>query len=107
MTLKKINRIFECFGIGVFITLIYCYRSLLISVVLIVLIIILLYFIIPLVAYKLTGRSVFFVMRKYTPSANIFDIMYHYLSTYLYNSSYHRLYHCLYYFLGGGAYQNN
>ena len=46
-------------------------------------------------------------MRRYTPSDSIFDILYHYFSTYLYNTSYSRLYFCLDYACGGVTYQNS
>jgi len=60
-----------------------------------------------LLAYRFIKHSVFLTMRKYTPSANIFDILYHYFSTYLYNSSYNRFYFCLDYVYKGVTYQNS
>jgi len=60
-----------------------------------------------LLAYKFTKCSVFLTMKVYTPSANIFDILYHYLRTYLYNTSYSRLYFCLDYAYKGVTYRNS
>ena len=97
---------FECVGVSVFIGLIYCYRSLLIKVILFALMLVWFYFLISLLAYKLINCNILLTMRKYTPSTNIFDILYHYLSTYLYNSSYCRLYYCLSYIYKGVVYQS-